>query len=391
MRHALPGLLLALLLPACADEGGSAPCVCPRGEVCDDDGDCVPADAGTAPRRDLGRQRLDLGRHDRAVVDMRPPVDAAPQDQATRDQAPPLDQAVRPDQQPRDQAAPVDMAPPPDLAPPVDMALPLDRAVPDQGPPLAGYGQVCRAAAQCLSGLCVGDPTTGQGMCTSPCATSATCPGADVCLAVDGQGVCVRNETGRPCAGPGDCLEGLCGDAQPAPVGWLAASQICVARCTDDRKCPVGYRCDAIGGVDGRVCLPDVELAALCPGGAAAECPACAAPGDARLCLSPEDFDGYCACACASAADCPRGWACHHALAETGDPARPGACVPVSGLRCAAQVQGGAVQCPGLDCSPDGLDPADAFCTAACRNDLDCPGAYVCRLRAGQALCVPAE
>ncbi|MCB9525563.1 MAG: hypothetical protein H6702_19605 [Myxococcales bacterium] len=387
MARTLPALILAFFLCACADEGGDAPCVCPRGEACDDTGDCVPVDAGTPPRRDLGRQRLDLGPLDRAVRDLAPPRDAAlPADREVRDLAPPMDHAVALDQ--AVDAAPPDAAPA-DLAPP-DQSLP-DRAVPDRGPPLAGYGEACRAAAECLSGLCVGDPTTGLGMCTSPCDTSATCPGTDVCLPVGAQRVCVRNETGRPCAGPADCVEGLCGDAQPAPVGWLAPSQICVARCTDDRKCPVGYRCGALNGVAERVCLPDVEVAALCPGGAAAECPLCPAPVDSRLCLSPQDFDGYCACACASAADCPRGWACHHALADTGDPARPGACVPVAGLRCAGQVQGGAVQCAGLDCSPAGPDPADAFCTAACRNDLDCPGAYVCRVRAGQALCVPPE
>ncbi|MCA9542292.1 MAG: hypothetical protein KC620_25520, partial [Myxococcales bacterium] len=320
----------------------------------------------------------------------RPPVDMA---------RPPVDMA-RP---------PVDMARPPvDMArPPVDMARPpVDQGVPDQGFVRgdARYGEPCECGADCRSGLCLRNPLNNlERQCTDVC-DQVRCPGVDRCLhlavpavregcADPGLGpvgtpldVCVPNETGTPCANPEQCLfEGICVDP-PNPVPRAVRTQpTCSAQCEGNQDCPSGFRCEAVRAADGqqiRICNAATEIAA-CPDGTNLTCGGvCPVPGgvdplDISRCLLFENrAPGMCSCDCASAADCPVGFACVKEVFDFPDqaPGRPGVCLPIAGYTC----PNGDDDCLSLFCAGQHPDEPFSRCTAPCLNRADCPANYEC-------------
>ena len=96
---------------------------------------------------------------------------------------------------------------------------------------------------------------------------------------------------------------------------------------------------------------------------------------------------GYCTCTCASANNCPVGYACGaRGEINTGDPANPGVCLPTAGYRCT----GNPNQCLSLSCAMDEAWPESGYCTTSCEDDQDCPIDYGCVVDlAGDRWCEP--
>ena len=359
--------------------------------------DAGPVDAAPPPVD----ADVDATPMDAASVDAAPrPIDAAP---VLRDSAPPPVDAVSTPVDamivvvdaapPLDRGtSPEDAAPPPEDAAPEDAAPPPEDAAP---PPRRGYGEACAAADDCQSGVCVADPD-GGGVCSFGCLRSADCPELDVCLLSEGGGVCFRNETGRACRDAADCIEGIC-LSPPDPVPWVSPQTQCVSRCEADAKCPVGYRCRAVDTDRGpaRVCAPEVRAVTTCPDGFVEQCEGqCPfAPGGDplawTLCLNLGG-PGYCSCACRTAVDCPDGYACADIPELAADRIRSGICMPMSGYRCPVQaVLGAPDQCLTLTCASDDAQPAAAYCSAPCQEDLDCPAGFVCEVSVDGRSCAP--
>jgi hypothetical protein len=362
---------------------------CPVDQACRN-GVCVGSgsDGGPRPQPDLGSPAWDGGGHDAAPP---PPHDAAP--------PPPHDAAPPP---PHDAAPP----PPHDAAPP-----PPDAAAPMHGH--KGYGEPCRCAIECESSLCLVDPydpNARTGHCTSQCDGDVTCPRLDRCVRAqvppgkmdcpadpsgprvgDIVNICAPNETGRPCNGPGDCLiDGTC-VTPPDPIhASVPVQSVCGARCSSDLKCPPGFHCGQVANVGGgqaQACVADVTAINPCPNGDFRVCGGtCHAPpgfneADITFCVTIDQGAGYCSCSCASAADCPAGFACSTGVIATGDDRRPGMCFPISGYTC----PGGRTQ-PCLSQVCVGMADGEAFerCTSGCRNDNDCPRDHTCQDVGGQ-------
>ena len=414
MANSLPSAVLAMLFVGCSTgsvSGGSAcgaAADCLRGQACVS-GRCVMSDARIFDTRDA---RVDRGMGDAggdatsedsapdSASDGRPdvPADAPPLDEGV--DAPPdegLDLLVERDVAP---PAPDVASPEPDMAPPEpDMAPP----VPDMAPPrLRIYGEPCLEAAQCASGVCVADPENGGGVCSSGCDGNDGCPGLDVChLAENGGGVCFRPQTGRVCVDGGDCLSGVC-VTPPDPVAWLSIQPTCGDRCDADRHCPAGFRCGNVEAPNGfvRVCITAVRQINTCLDGRRIDClgscvvPQGRDPQDIPLCLDINNAvgPGYCSCTCRNAVDCPAGYACQLAPDLSGDPTRPGVCLAMAGYRCPFEARNpNILQCPSLACLGE-EDPDQSYCTALCRDDLDCPGDYTCEdVGDGLQACTPVQ
>lgn len=298
---------------------------------------------------------------------------------------------------------------PPRDASPVDRSVPdaelRDASLPDASPPDAGptrgdgrYGDPCRCGADCASGFCLDNPYLGVGQCTALCDGGRACEGIDRCVQARVPGrepgcpdpgtghregdvisICAPNETGVACRGGGDCfIDGLC-ITPPNPLpGQVPVQPTCGARCVDDRGCPAGFRCQAVavqGGGQVQACGAAVQIAA-CPDGSNRSCGGICALGiDVSHCLVIDQGPGgYCSCACRTGADCPLGFACSPGIIDTGDPARPGICLPVAGYTCPA----GEAQCLSLLCLPGGGPGQPNQCTAPCTGPGDCPGGYDC-------------
>ena len=126
--------------------------------------------------------------------------------------------------------------------------------------------------------------------CSSGCDADADCPGVDTCLQAQvspasdlcpespGEppppgsvvGVCVPNETAFPCEDPSGCTSGIC-LTPPQVVPWTSPQSVCTMVCTNDLKCPVGYRCGQVGGISETVCVEEAQVNA-CPSGDALTC-----------------------------------------------------------------------------------------------------------------------
>ncbi|CAN0595598.1 unnamed protein product, partial [Laminaria digitata] len=124
-----------------------------------------------------------------------------------------------------------------------------------------GFGGTCARASDCATNLCIGVPSTGQGVCTSYC-DSIPCPASYACTALDdGQGgvaqVCapggaVGGSFGDTCTGAASCSSGLC----------LSDPRLGGAFCT--QPCLSNADCVAIAGL---VCvrLPSGEQVCAAP------------------------------------------------------------------------------------------------------------------------------
>lgn len=343
---------------------------------------------------------VDQGRPDRGVA----PDATLPQDMRVIDARPPGDMRV------------VDMrdVPPVDMGPVIDAMPPPDMGTPGQGT----YGEDCRCGSDCTSGFCVENKLLGRRVCTDRCANDQACPSIDTCIPVQvsmGSGecpavpggpqpgeivpVCIPNDTGFPCdrdRPQNPCNSGIC-LSPPDPAPWINVQDVCAVVCQDDRKCPPGFACQEIPGVDGRICAPDAEVT-TCPNSTVNECAgvcrvAAGDPLDATLCLNimGDEGPGFCSCTCNDRVDCPRGFACSRGIIDTGDPARPGICMLMAGYRCPLEVDDpNAMQCPSFSCAADDI-PANSVCTAPCRGEQDCPIGMQCRPIDGANYCLPPE
>ncbi len=267
------------------------------------------------------------------------------------------------------------------------------------------YGDVCACGGDCASGFCVENKLRGTRTCTQLCEDDNGCPSIDSCVqaAAGGArpgcpeplpggpepgeivGVCIPNETGHPCRAPNDCTEGICLDP-PRPANWVNVQSICAATCRNNRKCPIGYSCQEVPGSDTRICAPEVEVSQCM---AAEQCGGVCGRAEDSICLTTQaqPNSGYCSCVCRDARDCPTGFACTEV--------QPGNrwCVAISGYRCPAELEDpNALQCPSFTCLIDDMVPANSRCTAACRNEDDCPRDYLCTPVPGAGdFCQPAE
>ena len=140
------------------------------------------------------------------VPDMSEPLDAA-----MRDMTPPAADMTQPE---------------PDLEVMPDMSSAPDMAVDLGAPPLAGVGEACSGARECLSGACfVGMPWAG-GYCSTEGCNPLTCAGIG--------GTCVVDPV--------------------LPSG----EAFCALPCETDRECRSSYACRQAIGIsrEARVCLP---------------------------------------------------------------------------------------------------------------------------------------
>jgi hypothetical protein len=364
----------------------------PFQQVCDlNTNRCVSAmsesDARPLPDRGLADMRVEPDRGTPPLPDMRP-IDASPPDMRVRDAMP-------------------DMRTP-DVGPDPDMAM--------QGQ--GNYGDDCRCGSDCTSGFCVENKLLGRRVCTARCENDPSCPGIDTCIPVqvaESRGecpdvpggpqpgeiipVCIPNDTGFPCdrdRPQNPCNSGIC-LSPPDPAPWINVQDVCAVVCQDDRKCPPGFACQEIPGVDGRICAPDAQVT-TCPNSTVNECAgvcrvAAGDPLDSTLCLNimGDQGPGFCSCTCNDRVDCPRGFACSRGIIDTGDPARPGICMLMAGYRCPLEVEDpNAMQCPSFSCATDDI-PANSVCTAPCRGEQDCPVGMACRAIEGATYCLPPE
>lgn len=157
------------------------------------------------------------------------------------------------------------------------------------------------------------------------------------------------------CTGDGECTSGRCTPAAP---------RFCTKACTASSECPDGLQCA------GGICQLDDTGKAGCNVTTGAGCQ--------NYCIGTTSAS-HCTHKCASAADCPAGFACSN----------------VGGTKVCIDIErpcGTADQCPGSlgFCGSGGLG-----CTATCDSAADCPlrlvglPAYACSTVSGKNVCVP--
>lgn len=276
------------------------------------------------------------------------------------------------------------------------------------------YGDDCNCPSDCESGYCVVNKMKRSRTCASGCEVDSECPGIDTCLQaqvspasglcpdVPSQlpppgtivGVCAPNETSFPCTDPSGCTSGIC-LTPPQVVPWTSPQAVCTMACEDDLKCPTGYRCGAAGGIAGTICVPEAQVSA-CPTGMANTCGGvCNAPPgreeiDIAVCLNGfNQTAGYCTCTCSVAADCPSGFGCSR-IGDTGDPTRPGVCIPFAGETC-PESDRGVEQCLSTTCLVDEDDITLNICTSFCLRADDCPADYDCVSVGDASVCIPRD
>lgn len=285
----------------------------------------------------------------------------------------------------------------------------------DMNPPATGiYGDECNCPSDCISGFCVTNKMRRSRTCSLGCDQDVDCPGIDTCLQAQVSpasdlcpqlpnqlppvgsivGVCAPNETSFPCTAPSDCTSSIC-LTPPRVLPWHNPQPVCTMNCSSDRKCPIGYRCEQADGVDQTVCIEIPQLNA-CPTGDALTCGGVCPPvpgrneADIVRCLNAFDrIEGYCSCTCATAADCPAGFACS-SLGDTGDTSRPKVCIPFAGAMC-PQSTPNMEQCLSTTCLVDDEDASLSRCTAFCQNSSDCPNDYECTAIDEYSVCIPRE
>lgn len=215
------------------------------------------------------------------------------------------------------------------------------------------FGETCTGGSQCMSMLCVGVGTAGQGICTIACADESVCPAGWGCLMVGVQKVCMLSDSGRPCSQ--GCFSGTC-------LG--GSSGVCSTPCESTRACPqsADFSCSPVSGIGGRWCVP---AGATCSAPATCVSSNCATPA-----VGPNN--GVCTSVCRDARDCPDGWMCD---------GLDGRCLPI-GEVCTVNMQA-MNDCVSQTCAePD--DGGASFCTGFCMNaqlqqqPLRCPSGWTC-------------
>ncbi|MCD6498551.1 MAG: hypothetical protein J7M25_09670 [Deltaproteobacteria bacterium] len=162
-----------------------------------------------------------------------------------------------------------------------------------------------------------------------------------------------------PCSGPNDCLSGQCMD------DLRSSRDFCSRTCTSDRDCILTHQC-----------LQDATLL-LCQSSDVGK--HCSGQSDChQACLENSvTHESQCSTVCASAADCPAGYACTRVNGQKY-------CVNIS--RACTQ----DTDCiTGVCLAPYTSPPANA-CSAMCDTSADCPVDSFCETVAGSTVCTPA-
>ena len=207
---------------------------------------------------------------------------------------------------PPDVVTPPDVPVVPDLPIAADLPIvPPDVAiVPDVPVPTLGYGEVCAAASDCISGLCLQVKDHGVARCTKECDGIWDCPAPDYCGGPTADpteafridmlpiNLCITQDAGAPCTL--GCTSGL---SFGAGVGC-----VCTAPCQASSSCPGAM-----------VCEDDASGWSLCvPVGQACDPRALPAPAcHGLLCYPLSEASGFCTAPCLANHDCPGGWLCH--------------------------------------------------------------------------------
>lgn len=181
---------------------------------------------GRCVRRDAMRPDMPVG----FPIDMPPPQDMDPPPPPPQDMPP----APVEDETP-------DVPPVEDMGPP-EMTIMPDMSEPDCPAQPGRYGDPCACADQCANRLCLGNPINGQGTCTQTCGSRLQCDGGqDQCIDLGGTKVCVRDDTGAPCAGgPHLCSVQLCVQATSATS---RQQTFCSALCDSAADCLPNHVC----------------------------------------------------------------------------------------------------------------------------------------------------
>lgn len=251
------------------------------------------------------------------------------------------------------------------------------------------YGEACSSAADCASGLCLGNPAEGIGACTRRCGPEEPCPQPDECITLAaGTDVCAKQgagqpaaETGTPCPqGPQICASGLC---VTPPQG----SPVCTKLCAGDADCPSGYECGPVQTADGekQVCVPAAAEGAGF-GEPCSETVLCRS----GLCLTSGQCS-YCTIACGGSADCVAGYTCEEVQGSEG-PLK----VCLSGSCGSSEGKQYGESCRlASDCRSELClgDPSTGFgfCTQGCASEANCPAPHVCADAGGAGVCSPGQ
>jgi len=230
-------------------------------------------------------------------------------------------------------------------------------------PPPREYGYPCIDASECLSGVCVLDPGSGENACSEPCDLGApACPEDGVCARFGpcAEAFCVSSTPGdgapaSACAIDDDCASGLCdGDLCAVPCDPMAPA------CPDDTGC---WETDDACGA----CRPGPPPAAVgTPCESDADCPG-------RVCAHVGE-DWFCSDLCDTDEDCPQEAIC-------ADVEGVGVCVPPGGFLgddCENNDDCGSALCAHLG--------DDAYCTRYC-DEIACPAGWECVDAGGYLIC----
>lgn len=215
-------------------------------------------------------------------------------------------------------------------------------------------GALCDEAADCVTNLCAGNPSTGVGECTRRCTSAGDCPAGFACSDAGGALVCVDIE--RPCA---SCGTGLC----------LGDGRGCTATCRGPADCP-----ETLAGLEytcsGGQCVPSSLVFGPDPTGAT-----CRFSGGANLCRSgvcvDEDSGSQsCTQVCDERGTCGEGFAC----VPSGD----GSGGTVFICLDAGTLDVGEACTLDTQCVSGLCDTTRGVCTRLCTDDRLCPSGARC-------------
>lgn len=233
------------------------------------------------------------------------------------------------------------------------------RAEPDAGPDaqdLKGFGELCEANEECISGYCI--PDLQGSFCTRPC--SPECPAGWACrLVPDPQGgdepvgLCTidRQRLCQSCLDDSSCNPSG-GDRCLSVEGQMACGRDCTFE-----DCPLGYSCSTVtdDGQTFRQCLPESGTCA-CDESSSGQVRGCERENEIGICSGQQVCQP------------PQGWSDCSAL----EPAEE--------------------SCNGLDDDCDGsID--EGMASGPCENTVgewSCPGTQTCQGVAGYVCDAPA-
>ena len=321
-------------------------CMPLMGNSCTDDGDCRNGEFCLNGLCQIGDASQDQGGDEgQDTTDTQPdlPQDTGQDTPTDTGQDTPTDQNVD-----MGTDTPVDMGSDTGTDMGMDMGMDMVMDMSSCPPRNGQYFEPCACAAQCATGLCVGNPLSGSGVCSQSCMGRANCNGGnDICgLVDDGMGgtaaVCLPDETGvLACTSNADCFFGRCIEAAGTSV---TPTNYCAIPCTNAGDCKPGWACSPVICASGN--LPNL-------------------PG----CIYAASFFGQ------SLAYEQQQLAIYSDFSQK-------LCTPM-GQQNNCQTNADGELCHSALCLDRG-SPGASACTSECSNALDCPiGSTECLLNAG--------